>query len=253
MSDLVIPIPDLRGARRVLAVQPHCDDNDLGAGGTLAALARAGAEVVYLTVSDDLLGVLDPELSATEARARLRAEQAEAASQIGVARHHWLDLPDAGPWDPFALRRDLVRHLRLERPDFVFAPDPWLHYEAHPDHVRTGHAVAEACLLFGLKRLPSGDSELDARFSPYPLRGIAFYFTAAPNTHFDVSATRERKHRAIDAYRTQLDAGQRAAIHALLERKERQWAAACGARYAEALKLLAPAHLHCNPDADRMF
>jgi LmbE family N-acetylglucosaminyl deacetylase len=250
---LLVAIPELAGVRRVLAVQPHYDDNDLGAGGTLAALAQAGAEIAYLTVSDDLLGVRDVRLSEADARARLRAEQAEAARAIGVTRHHWLDLPDAGPWDRFALRRELVRHLRLERPDFVFAPDAWLPYEAHPDHVRTGRAVAEACLLFAVPRLASGDAALDARSEPFELRGLALYFTAAPNLHYPIDATRERKHRALDAYRTQLDGAELARIHALLDHKERQWGARCGATHAEALKVLAPAHLHCNPDAEEMF
>ena len=76
---MLVAIPEVREAARVLAVQPHYDDNDIGAGGTLAALREAGAELSYLTVTDDLLGVLDPELSDTEARRRLRAEQEEAA------------------------------------------------------------------------------------------------------------------------------------------------------------------------------
>jgi LmbE family N-acetylglucosaminyl deacetylase len=250
---MLIPLPDLCAARRVLAIQPHCDDNDLGAGGTLAALARGGAEIAYLTVSDDLLGVLDARLDDAAARARLRAEQARAATQIGVARHYWLDYPDAGPWDRFALRRELVRHLRLERPDFVFAPDPWLPYEAHPDHVRTGRAAAEACLLVDLPRLSSGDPELDSRHAPGSIAGVVFYFSAAPNLHFDVSETRACKHRALDAYRTQLDADRLASIHALLERREREWGRRAGGAWGEAFKLLAPAHLHCNPDAEEMF
>ena len=250
---MLIEIPELASARRVLAVQPHSDDNDLGAGGTLAALADAGAEIAYLTVSDDLLGVRDPRLPDAEARARLRAEQARAAREIGVARHYWLDLPDAGPWDRFELRRELVRHLRLERPDFVVTSDPWLPYEAHLDHVRTGRAVAEACLLADAPRLTSGDLALDARTRPWELRGVAFYFTASPNLHFPIAGVRARKHRAIDAYRTQLDDARLAAIHALLESKERDWGARCGTSHAEALKVLALAHLHCNPDAEEMF
>ena len=51
------PIPDLAGAQRILCVQPHYDDNDIAAGGTVAALAEAGVEVFYLTVTDDLVGV----------------------------------------------------------------------------------------------------------------------------------------------------------------------------------------------------
>jgi hypothetical protein len=35
-GSMLIPIPDLLRARRLLCVQPHYDDNDIGAGGTLA-------------------------------------------------------------------------------------------------------------------------------------------------------------------------------------------------------------------------
>ena len=51
--------------------------NDLGAGGTVARLRAAGCRVAYLTVTDDLLGVLDPDLPDAEARkvAALQTEQ----------------------------------------------------------------------------------------------------------------------------------------------------------------------------------
>lgn len=249
----MIEMPELARARCVLAVQPHYDDNDLGAGGTLAALADAGARIVYLTVSDDQLGVRDAHLDAHDASRRMRAEQREAGRRIGVAHHLWLDLPDAGDWDRLELRRALIRTLRAERPDFLFAPDPWLPYEAHPDHVRTGLAAAEACLLFDSPRLSSGDPALDAAYQPHALAGIAFYFSAAPNSYFAIAQTRERKHRAIDAYATQLDGPRLAEIHAMLDAKERSWGVRCGATHGEAFKLLSPRHLHCNPDAEEMF
>ena len=46
-------LAELFKARTVLAIQPHYDDNDLGAGGTLAALSRGGSRIIYLTVTDD--------------------------------------------------------------------------------------------------------------------------------------------------------------------------------------------------------
>jgi LmbE family N-acetylglucosaminyl deacetylase len=49
----VIPTPDIFQAKKILCVQPHYDDNDIGAGGTLAKLHEAGAEIIYLTVTDD--------------------------------------------------------------------------------------------------------------------------------------------------------------------------------------------------------
>jgi N-acetyl-1-D-myo-inositol-2-amino-2-deoxy-alpha-D-glucopyranoside deacetylase len=83
-------------AKRVLAVQPHYDDNDIAAGGTLAALQESGAELVYLTVTDDLMGVVDTSLSQKAAAARLKSEQESAGKIIGVRKHYWLGYPDAG-------------------------------------------------------------------------------------------------------------------------------------------------------------
>jgi LmbE family N-acetylglucosaminyl deacetylase len=250
---MLIPVPDLLRAQRLLCVQPHYDDNDIGAGGTLARLARAGAELHYLTVTDDVVGVLDPDVSEVEARSRLEAEQLRAGFEIGVRAQHRLDYPDAGEWSAFALRREVVRALRRLRPDFVVTVDPWLPYEAHQDHVRTGLAVAEACLLFGLRRFASGDPALDAAFEPFRLRGVAFYFSAGPNSVVDIGATRAQKHRALDAYTSQFTPDGLAALHAALEHKERAWARGRGFEYGEAFKVLAPGHLHVNLDADEMF
>ena len=58
----VLPTPDIRAARRILCIQPHYDDNDIGAGGTLALLQQGGAELFYLTVTNDLMGVVDETL-----------------------------------------------------------------------------------------------------------------------------------------------------------------------------------------------
>jgi len=250
---MLIPIPDLLRAQRLLCVQPHYDDNDIGAGGTIARLASAGAEVHYLTVTDDIVGVLDRELSDAAARSRLSAEQLRAGMELGVRTQHRLDFPDAGEWSAFALRREVVRQLRLLRPDFVLTVDPWLPYEAHQDHVRTGLAVAEACLLFGLPRFSSGDAALDADFESFRLRGVGFYFSAGANSVIDIGATRARKHRALDAYTAQFTPEGLGALHAALEHKEREWASGRGFEYGEAFKLLAPGHLHVNLDADRMF
>jgi len=53
-------------------VQPNYDDNDIASLDTLAALAEAGAEVYYLTVTNDLVGVLGETLAPHEAIRQLR-------------------------------------------------------------------------------------------------------------------------------------------------------------------------------------
>jgi LmbE family N-acetylglucosaminyl deacetylase len=242
---MAIPGPDLREAKRILAIQPHYDDNDIGAGGTLAALAAGGAQVDYLTVTDDLVGVLDATLGEVEATSRLRGEQERAGAEIGVASQHWLGFADAGDYDYYALRRGIIRHIRMLRPDFLFSVDPWLPYESHGDHLKTGRAVTEAALLYGFARLPT-DPEIDRSYRPHQLQGIALYFTLTPNRIFDISRFRERKHRAIDAYRTQLTPESLEQIHRGLDFMERAWAEREPFSHGEALKVLAPSQLHCG-------
>lgn len=252
---MLIPIPDLESARRVLCVQPHYDDNDIGAGGTIAALAASGAEVAYVTATDDLIGVKDASLSDGAARALLRGEQEAAGREIGVTEQHWLDFPDAGDYDYYALRLAIAREIRRFRPDFVLTCDPWLPYEAHSDHIRVGRAVAEAVLLHRLPRFRT-DPEIDAAYhgdgQAHALAGVGFYFTAKPNVVLDISGSRERKHRALDAYRSQFAGPELMLLHAVLSHKEQQWGAGKGFAYGEALKVVSPIHLHVNPDAEEL-
>ena len=173
MSEATIDLTaNLLQATRVLAVQPHYDDNDVGAGGTLAALCDAGVEVSYLTVMDDLVGVLDADLSDAAARAQLEREQKVSGAIIGVKEQYWLGYPDAGPYDYFALRNDIVKHIRILQPDYLFTCDPWLPNEAHQDHIVVGRAVAEASLLQGMTRL-SIDAEVDRHYERSGSRGLS--------------------------------------------------------------------------------
>ena len=54
--------PDILKAHRILCIQPHSDDNDIGMGGTIAALAQNGCDVHSLTVTNGDLGLLTPTL-----------------------------------------------------------------------------------------------------------------------------------------------------------------------------------------------
>jgi N,N'-diacetylchitobiose non-reducing end deacetylase len=243
---------DLMTAKRILAIQPHYDDNDIAAGGTLAALAEKGAEIHYLTVTDDLIGVIDDSLSPQEATAQLKVEQYVAGDIIGVRGQYWLDFPDAGKYDYFDVRLGIIQHIRMVKPDFIFTCDPWMPYEAHNDHILTGRAAAEAAILSGLTRLKT-IPEIDNAFEkdPADLTGIAFYSTSNPNTIFDISGTHEKKHAAIDKYRAQFDDEDMQMLHMALSYKEQENAKDAVFSHGEPLKVLRGVHLHVYPDAIR--
>ena len=94
--ETILPTPDMFSAKRILCIQPHYDDNDIGAAGILAQLAKNGVEIIYLTVTNDLMGVVDSSLSDEKAAAALKRDQFAAAEIVGVKEQYWLGYPDAG-------------------------------------------------------------------------------------------------------------------------------------------------------------
>ena len=244
--ETVLPIPDIFDAKRVLCIQPHYDDNDIAAGGTFAQLAKNGAEVIYLTVTDDLAGVVDTSLSADAATQALARDQQASGKIIGVKEQILLDYPDAGEYDYFALRRDILKYIRLIKPDFVFTCDPWLTYEAHHDHIQTGHAVAEAILFSGIRKIPSSDPAVDAAYKDHFINGVGFYYSREPNQIVDITSTWEAKVAAMRSYATQIPPDDADQLVMAFQLKSQQICTGKDFQYGEPFKVLHPRALHCG-------
>ena len=244
--DTILPKPNIFDAKRVLCIQPHYDDNDIGAGGTLALLQQRGAELFYLTATDDLMGVVDHSLSDQEAAQALKRDQFAAANIVGVKEQFWLGYPDAGDYDYFALRRDILKFIRTLQPDFVVTVDPWLTYEAHHDHIQTGLAAAEAVMFAGLTKIPSSDPAIDSSYKPHDIQGIVFYHTREPNQIMDISEVWETKIAAVRCYAAQFTSGEMDQLVAALDAKSQQIAAGESFQRGEALKVLHTSALHCG-------
>jgi N,N'-diacetylchitobiose non-reducing end deacetylase len=242
----LLPTPDIFSARRVLCVQPHYDDNDIAAAGVFKQLQAKGAQLFYLTVTNDLMGVVDDSLSPEAAAEALKRDQFTAGEIIGVTEQYWLGYPDAGEYGYFDLRRDLLKYIRQIQPDFVFAPDPWLTYEAHQDHIQTGLATAEAVMFAGLTKIASSDPQADAAYEGHHIQGIAFYYTREPNTIADISSTWEDKIAAVRCYQAQFEPDDMDMLVMALDMKSRQVAAGMAFERGEPLKVLHPQSLHCG-------
>jgi LmbE family N-acetylglucosaminyl deacetylase len=229
---------ELLEARSVLAVQPHYDDNDIACAGTLIRLCDSGARVTYVTVTDDLAGVLDTSVDDQEARRRVVAEQRAAGDIVGVSGFEELGWADAAGLHRIALRDQVVDLVRRYRPEVVLTVDPWLRHEAHSDHTITGLAVSEAVILSGLPRFRRSEE-----LAPHDVSAVAYCFTDDPTVVVDTSAVQDRRHAALDCYRAQFTDEGLARLHSGLDRVERSWAPS-GATHGERLKVLAPHRLH---------
>src|SRR5512133_3832168 len=238
--DSILPIPDFFSAKRILCIQPHYDDNDMAAAGTLIQLAQKGAEVIYLTVTDDLMGINDVSLTDEEASQVLKRDQFAAAEIIGIAEQIWLGYPDAGNFDHVALRRDLLKSIRSFQPDFIFTVDPWLTYEGHRDHVRTGLAAAEAAMFADLPKIASSNPEVDSAYQEHDIQGVAFYHTREPNYIADISCTWDQKVAAVRCYKAQFSKESMEQRVILLDLKSKQVAHGYAFERGEPLKVLHP-------------
>lgn len=244
--ETILPIPNLFNAKRILCIQPHYDDNDIAAAGVLTQLAKQGVELFYLTATDDLMGVVDVSLFDEEAANALKKDQFAAGKIVGVKEQYWLGYPDAGEYNYFDLRRDFLKYIRLLKPDFVFAPDAWLTYEGHRDHIQTGLAAAEAVMFAGLTKIASSDLNVDAAYEPHSIDGIALYYTREPNTIVDITSTWEEKVAAIRCYEAQFDSQGMEQLVTALDAKSQQVAQGRSFLRGEPLKVLHTSALHCG-------
>ncbi len=242
--ETILPIPNIFEAKRILCIQPHYDDNDIATAGILTQLSKNGAEIIYLTVTNDLMGVVDNSLSDENAAKALKRDQFAAAEIVGVKEQYWLGYPDAGEYDYFAVRRDLLKYIRIIKPDFVFTCDPWLTYEGHRDHIQTGLATSEAVMFAGLTKIASSDPQVDSAYEGHDIKGIVFYFTREPNTIADISSTWEEKIGALRCYEAQFSPEDMEQLLTAVDVKSQQVAQGQSFARGEPLKVLHTSALH---------
>lgn len=253
----LLPLPDLRSCKRLLCVQPHPDDNEVGAGAAIARLARSGCEVFFLTATDGSLGTLDPALSAEALAETRRAEIEKSAAILGVRRCLSLELPDGSFLDEELLCRRITAAIREIRPDFVATCDPFLPYEAHPDHRRVGMAALEACVFSPFPRFEAPSLNGGAADPPWTVPAVALYTTASPNFFLDVTETWAAKFEALAAHASQFPPEALAQLRPYFElkgfqhelRAGRPLGALLGKRRAEAFKVLPTMCIHSFVDA----
>jgi len=131
-------------AQKVLVLSPHPDDAEFCAGGTLAKMAAAGAEITILIATNGNKGSF--EMDAVRLAEVRRMEALRAAGVLGVQEVVFLDHSD-GELDrlpPGHLREQFMRAIRQRRPDVLFTFDPFAPFEDHPDHRAVAFAALEA-------------------------------------------------------------------------------------------------------------
>lgn len=241
----ILGLPDLLDVRKVIAVQPHPDDNEVNIAGTLLALRERGCDIVYVTVTDGSAGVFGNVCDRDEIAAIREQEKQAAGNIIGVSRHIDLGFVDGGDYRVEDVTTRLVEVFREQRPDVVLSVDPWMPYEAHPDHVKVGTAVSRAALF-------SNNAILfkETTAGIYQVPQVALYATSYANTYMDITRHFERKLASIFAHKSQFDNETRELMKqyfAFSAREAYVQMKRDGEGFAEALKVLSYLQLHSLP------
>lgn len=154
-----------------------------------------------MMVTDGAKGGLEPGVSEAQVAAIRRTEQKQAGNILGVADIVWLGFQDTEVPQPEVVRESLISLIREIRPDFVISLDPWLPYEAHPDHRRASMGVVEACLFAGLPMIQPED--LEHGLAPWQVTGIALALSPSPNTFIGIDSTWDKKIEALKCHKSQ--------------------------------------------------
>ena len=188
------------GYGRALCVAAHPDDEVLGAGATMAALADRGCEVHALVLGEGVGARYEGDDRPEAEVARLRGELAEAGRILGVSMHQ-RDLPDNRFGTvPLLDVIHLVEAVKAEvEPDVVFCH--------HAGDMNQDHEVVAEAVLTAFRPLPGerpvtllGFEALSSTEWNASPGAPAF----VPNWFEDATPGLERKVAAMAAYASEL-------------------------------------------------
>ena len=195
---------------RAMVVFAHPDDAEFGSAGTVASWTRAGAEVVYVCVTDGSAGSNEPGVIREELAEVREAEQRAACDVLGVTDCVFLGIPDGLVEVTLDFRRSLTRAVRRFRPDVLVTPDPtrfWdeeRRYINHSDH----RAVGQACMAVlnpDSSTRPMFPELLEEGLEPFEVRYLWIpTWGGEADTYVDITDTIEVKIQALRCHKSQI-------------------------------------------------
>lgn len=233
----MIKTPTIDDITSVLFVQPHPDDNEIAAGGTMALLAKKGIPVYSLTVTQGDGGSL---VYTPEELREIRHQEAQNASDInGVTYLGNLGFNNLNPGTSEEITEKIVEVMRELKVQTIISCDPNLTNEIHPVHIRVGNAVNEAFMRVGQPFYPYKDNK--EHTDAYKAEILGHYFTEYDNEIVDITEVYPQKISSILAHKSQID-------DEFIQQLEMYYAYIASTtpyKHAERIKLLNHVHTHC--------
>jgi LmbE family N-acetylglucosaminyl deacetylase len=187
----------------LMVIAPHTDDAEFGIAGTVCNWVHQGKVVVYCIVTNGDKGTSDTNLTPEELVKLREKEQWDAAKKLGVSDVVFLGYHDQELEDTNELRKDIVKQIRIFRPETVATTDPYRRYIWHRDHRICGQVVMDAIYPFARDHLAYPDL-YDGGFLPHKVKEVLTWGTDDPNHWSDISESFETKIAALACHKSQV-------------------------------------------------
>ena len=226
-----------KAPQRVLVVTPHPDDAEIWCGGTVARWVKEGSEVHYLLCTDGGKGTDQPGVSSKELSATREQELLNAAQILGVKNVVMLHHPDGELEDTGDFRKEIVRQIRLVRPEVVLSTEPYrINLSWHRDHRITGQVALDAVFPYARDHLHFMELWQEEGLEPHKTGTILFWGTERADTFVDISDTVDQKIASVKAHRSQMDNHSETEIAEFVKERARDAGAQNSHQYAEAFR-----------------
>lgn len=196
------------GKKNILVILAHPDDPEFFCGATLARWIALGHQVSYCLLTKGQRGTQDPETDPMVLAGIRMGEQLNAAGVLGVTSIRFLDHVDGELVADLNLRNEIIKEIRVSRPEIVVTCDPTNLFLAenrinHPDHRAAGQAVLDA--IFPATgnpgyRLESEDGHIPA----HQVEEIWLSLTGQPNFALNVTEMLDTKINALLCHQSQV-------------------------------------------------
>jgi LmbE family N-acetylglucosaminyl deacetylase len=211
--------PPISGPASAMVIMAHPDDAEFLCSGTVAKWCAEGWDVRYVLVTGGDKGTHDDTMHPEKLAAIREEEQRQACKVLGVKELILLGYPDGFTSESSELRGQIVRLLRLHRPDVVVTWDGFRGSFNHRDHRNVGIATMDACYPIVRDRLFYQADEEDGLQS-HQVNEILLAGAADPDYVVDITDHWETKVAAILCHVSQI--GERTKETFLKEREERE-------------------------------
>ena len=186
-----------------MVVTPHADDAEFGVAGTVVHWVRQGKDIVYVVCTSGEKGTSDRNIKPEELAQVREQEQLAAAKLLGVREVIFLRYPDQGLEDTPEFRKDIVRLIRMYRPETVVTADPYRRYLWHRDHRITGQVTLDAVFPYARDHLAYPDL-LEAGLEPHKVKEVLLWASEDPNYRCDITDTYHIKIAALRCHKSQV-------------------------------------------------